>query len=375
MSGKSATEGPRKGGSTSLRSNHKKLILALLSLLSILLQCAFLCVTSTWLSPEELRQYAIEVALYTIAFCALQVGFRFFCLGIFYNLIERRKQWELRMYEQKVQRACNGCFKLFYHSWVFVQWHRLISPHPWGQLATPWEPLRQLPVAELWTKPYEVSDEIKWFYRFVTGYLWSELVLLLCCDGHGSRSEFMEMSLHHTISIGLTVASYVAGYIKIGILVMYVHNVSDVFIYLSRTTVDVRSTLFVAVCFTLLCGSFFFYRLYLFPLTLFRSIFLDARHYIVKDPVLLGEGTADASGMTSSAILVWQYFVVMVGILCMLHWHWFCLILRSGLNFARTGEAKDLASSLSIGNLVSAAKLRAARPAGEKHASRGKKDT
>lgn len=42
---------------------------------------------------------------------------------------------------------------------------------------------------------------------------------------------------------------------------------------------------------------------------------------------------------------------MMLSVLVMLHWYWWCMIVRTGWNFAKTGQARDLASQFSVLNL------------------------
>lgn len=95
-------------------------------------------------------------------------------------------------------------------------------------------------------------------YILVLGYALSELVLLLVENSSetAKRADFLEMAVHHIVTIGLTLFSYICGFCKIGALVMYVHNTSDVFIYLSRMTVDFPNSVLVVGCYAMLVRGF-----------------------------------------------------------------------------------------------------------------------
>lgn len=43
----------------------------------------------------------------------------------------------------------------------------------------------------------------------------------------------------------------------------------------------------------------------------------------------------------------WAFFNSMLALVFLLHSYWFCLILRSGYNFTRTGRSKDMVANLS----------------------------
>ena len=75
----------------------------------------------------------------------------------------------------------------------------------------------------------------------------------------------------------------------------------------------------------------------------------------------LPSGNTPAAEYTSLAVTnnplirpTWAFFNALLGILYLLHCYWFALILRSGLNFLRTGKAKDMIANLSSLDLRSA---------------------
>ncbi|CAD7950105.1 unnamed protein product [Amoebophrya sp. A120] len=304
--------------------------------------------------------FIYDLAKWSLFYTVVQVLFSYVVRPLFFAIIQKQRHWSEESYEMRVSRATSACFKFFYHLACVTYWVYLLTKESWS---TDWpmiacfrqsdprcfvtdvargmwrsngktgrNELEERFWANFWKEPAMVGDEVKWFYVAATGYLISEMILIF---PERARSDFLEMCLHHTIAIGLSLFSYGCGFIRIGSLVMFVHTLSDVSIYLSRTTVDVRSTGVVAVCFVALCLSFFWLRLCVFPLVLVRSAFLDGPRYLVN-PV-------------DSELI--RPFCLMLSVLVMLHWYWWCMIVRSGWNFARTGQARDLASQLSVFNL------------------------
>ena len=72
-----------------------------------------------------------------------------------------------------------------------------------------------------------------------------------------------------------------------GSLVMFVHSLSDVFIWYNRMTVDVNSPAMMTLWLIALCASFFWLRLCVFPFVLVRSAYTDGPRYLL-DPVHIG---------------------------------------------------------------------------------------
>ncbi len=120
--------------------------------------------------------------------------------------------------------------------------------------------------------------------------------------------------------------------------------------------------------------SFAFFRIYCFPMVILRATYVHARHaatqesWLVLRSVPIADESATATNTTSNQIQytslattnnpliqpTWAFFNLLLGILYLLHCYWFFLILRSGLNFLRTGKAKDMIANLSSLDLRSA---------------------
>lgn len=137
------------------------------------------------------------------------------------------------------------------------------------------------------------------------------------------RNDFMEMLLHHLMTVALIFNGYFLNLMPISAMVSLIHDISDVFIYLSRTFVDTR---FDKVAFTFYIGImvvFAYSRLYVYPMyLLYHSMWFNEEH---KD---------DIPGFK-------LMFVFLHALLC-LHVYWYTLMAQLGLKYIKKGKAEDL---------------------------------
>lgn len=281
---------------------------------------------------------------YAVVFVGAQVGFKATARPLLRRCLPLNRRRGSSA-EYRVERTAVALFKLSYNVVIFWMWRVLLEKEE-KDLGASWP--RAIPdftetgfwiggrassvdvdVQAIWSTGTGVSPAMKSFYLLIVGYLTSELLLLLPEWG---RVDFLEMLIHHTIAAGLTFFSYMCDFLKIGCLIMYVHNASDVTIYVSRSTIDMPYKLVIGACFILLCFSFLWYRLMVFPFILLRSCWLDSYPYMLEK----------FGGETSYAYTAWFYFNSTLSVLFTLNAYWWLLILRVGVNFFRSGKARDV---------------------------------
>jgi hypothetical protein len=93
--------------------------------------------------------------------------------------------------------------------------------------------------SNLWVDhPFTYIDpDVKQYYLLSLSYHAHSLVFHVFTI---HRNDFVEMTLHHTCAILLVVYSYYANYIRVGVLVLFLHDladvVSDYVLYITLTT-------------------------------------------------------------------------------------------------------------------------------------------
>jgi hypothetical protein len=90
------------------------------------------------------------------------------------------------------------------------------------------------------------------------------------------RSDFMEMLLHHTMTIMLAHGSYMGNYQGPTIIILTLHNWSDFFIASSRSFVDLNTPMTV-VSYICLLVTWIWGRIYIFGSFIYEHTMLEEK--------------------------------------------------------------------------------------------------
>lgn len=111
-------------------------------------------------------------------------------------------------------------------------------------------------ITKVWV-PNTPSDELKTVYLLQLGYHIAETILHISAP---RKSDYYEMILHHIATISLTAYSYVFNYLRIGVLIMFVHDISDIFVYICKSTSELK---YVPIgTFIVMVSTWVYYRIY-----------------------------------------------------------------------------------------------------------------
>ena len=159
---------------------------------------------------------------------------------------------------------------------------------------------------------HPISTLMHHYYQIELGcYLhqlyWTEIV----------RSDWLEMTIHHVITITLIVASYLTNFTRIGCSILLLHDFADIFLEFAKCTIymskvnSLKSLVqpITDALFTIFAVSFAVTRLYIYPRYLVYSLVYEA-------PAILGMWSG-----------YWLFATMLVGLQC-LHVFWFALILK-----------------------------------------------
>jgi hypothetical protein len=173
-------------------------------------------------------------------------------------------------------------------------------------------------IEQLYDVNYEIPNNLYLYYIIITGYRTSSLIFQL---EYRKRDDFKEMMIHHLCALFLVIISYNYNYVRVGLIVNYIHDVSEIPIYLGRILLKTKNTLLILINYFAILFSYFYYRIYMF---VFYVIYPT---YIYSSKV----------GKYKS-----QYFLISFGILELLHIYWYFMILYMGYRIIFKNNREDV---------------------------------
>lgn len=145
------------------------------------------------------------------------------------------------------------------------------------------------------------------------------------------RGDFNEMMAHHIVTNALVFWSSWLRQTRIGSMVFWMHDISDVPVDLSKLANFVKWKAGTVGFFITLCVTWFYTRLYVLPCFIWYSIYTQS-HWC-------GETVPQ----------FWPYFyaykpmfLALLGILILLHFLWFSMFIKMAWLLITTGSAQDL---------------------------------
>uniref|UniRef100_A0A5S6QM27 TLC domain-containing protein n=2 Tax=Trichuris muris TaxID=70415 RepID=A0A5S6QM27_TRIMR len=221
----------------------------------------------------------------------------------------------LHMIHQKslLDKFSESCWRFVYYLFIFIYGLVVLWDKPWF-----WD------TSYCWYGyPYQpVDDEIRWYYIIELSFYWS---LMFSQFVDVVRKDFWVNFVHHVTTILLLSFSWVDNFVRIGSLVLIVHDAADFWMegakmarYCKKVTLcNVLFVIFTAVWFVTRCG--------LYPFKIIYSTTLEA-------PALVEFFGA------------YYIFNALLLILLVLQLFWSGLILKIALNAVRSGETDDVRS-------------------------------
>ncbi|XP_072525265.1 ceramide synthase 2 [Salminus brasiliensis] len=199
-------------------------------------------------------------------------------------------------------------------SWRFVFYLLAFTAGLASLISTPWFWNQK----ECWRGyPLQAISKVHyWYYMIELGFYWS---LLLCVSVDVKRKDFKEQIVHHIATIFLLGFSYCANYIRIGTLVMLVHDSSDFLLESAK--------MFNYAGWKKTCDSLF---------VVFAAVFLITRLVVFPSKIIYT--TLILSMEVFEPFMGYYFFNALLLVLQALHIFWAWLILRMIYKFLFLGK-------------------------------------
>ena len=173
--------------------------------------------------------------------------------------------------------------------------------------------------------PY--GEDIRLFFLITLGYHTLKTVEQLIRDNR--RSDYIEMMLHHFLTLVLYAGSYLINCVEIGILVVYCHDWADVFGHFGKSFGDTHFKYIKYFNGVSMWLGWLISRLITFPLAIWYGVYVVPYE---KVPVWKGSNEA----------LILDILGGFCGVLLLLNIWWFYLITKMVYRFAMTGKTEDI---------------------------------
>jgi len=180
--------------------------------------------------------------------------------------MEDQPNWNLgRIYKKKIQA---NFFKLFYY--VFMTFFGYSILHKLYYF--PKELFGTGDMNKMWELGYPGSyyhlkpEYFDLYYIIGLAFNLVDLVWLLFI--YELQNDFMMMLLHHLCTIGLISFSFLTNYSNIGCLILFLHDASDIFVYIARIILNTGKRYLILFTVVVLLVAFIYARIYVFGLLL-----------------------------------------------------------------------------------------------------------
>lgn len=227
----------------------------------------------------------------------------------------RRSKIQKKKYSKFVEAAWRF---IFYSVFTVLGVYTLFFPSPVPWVLDSREHWADWPLQKIYPmiRIYYIVELGAYFHQLA----WTEI----------NRSDSWEMIAHHIITIVLILTSHVVNFVRVGVSVLLIHDISDVFLesakcfnYVSKVKGMKWASTVCDVLFAIFALSFFVLRLMIYPYWIFYKSYVDATEKFGQN--------------------WWGFHIYYWLLLCLqaLHIFWFYLISRMIYRLLTTGIEKD----------------------------------
>jgi hypothetical protein len=221
-----------------------------------------------------------------------------------------------QQYEIMKSKFFESLFKVIHYTFSFAWECFILLPEQWMWNTT-----------SMWVAlPHSMSFSFYLFYAYQCGFYVYSLFATLFLDVR--RNDWPYLILHHVVTMYLILYSWQWGFVRIGITILFLHDVSDIFLEAAKGFNYIAFGWVVNASFVLLVITFFVCRIVLFPYICIGTALFEAEDLI------------KAQGFK---YYWWErpIFQGLLIILFLLQIYWFFALLRVLYNVLFKGKFRD----------------------------------
>lgn len=207
----------------------------------------------------------------------------------------------------------------------FEWWNQ--TEHAW----IPW-PTKQ---ANHWTVPFFYLTQLAIWTATAVHHRFVE----------SKKKDYVVMYIHHLSTIMLVFGSHFVMYWRIGIIVLFVHDFSDIFIDLLKLSGHFnmggrRAFFFSEIAFVSSLVAWVYFRLYRFPAYVIYSAVYYSRVFVTPEPNWMSLMDHLKTDFWAEEIGIWWQANILLLTLLILHIWWFYLLCRIAYKIIVYGDTK-----------------------------------
>ena len=176
-----------------------------------------------------------------------------------------RRAYNSRNKTQLMDKFNESCWRFVYYLSIFVYGVAVLWDKDWF-----WD-TRHCWIG--WPEKIPLHESLRWYYMFEFGFYTS---LFISQFFDVQRKDFWQMFTHHVATLVLISASWITNMVRIGSLVLVVHDAVDWLLEISKLTNYAKWERLCEVCFVCFASVWFASRLVYFPLVVIRSCLFEA---------------------------------------------------------------------------------------------------
>ncbi|MFH4976241.1 hypothetical protein AB6A40_002950 [Gnathostoma spinigerum] len=222
----------------------------------------------------------------------------------------------------KFKRVAETAWRFVFYVVIWISGFFVLWDKPW---------LRN--TSECWRRwpHHPISESVWWYYMIETAFYWSLLFSSIVFDIR--RSDFWQMTLHHSITLVLLFMSFAMNMVRVGTLILFSHDVADIIIELGKLFRYAGWDNALMVVFGIFLFVWTATRLIYYPFWIIKSVIFDA-------PPLIQESYRWEN--LSQPPVVPRILVGMLLCLLFLHFFWTYVIVKIAITTVQEGNVADI---------------------------------